>query len=141
LHAIAQEREEDVAHTLEVHSEVLKQEENMKKYILDAFRQRKMEEQMKNSRPKKMSKETLDRLYKAPPPKEKDLQSTKNKNSPPYDRAFVQRLIDLHRDSRPTEKRYQDSETVFKFWQGLSNKVTKTNKNLPTHRLIIIARA
>jgi len=122
LHAIAQEREEDVAHTLEVHSEVLKQEENMKKYILDAFRQRKMEEQMKNSRPKKMSKETLDRLYKAPPPKEKDLQSTKNKNSPPYDRAFVQRLIDLHRDSRPTEKRYQDSETVFKFWQGLSNK-------------------
>jgi len=117
LQAIAKEREEDVAHTLEIHSEILKQEENMKKYILDAFRARKAEEQMKNQKPKKMSKETLDRLYKAPPPKERE-----EKGSQEYDRPFVKRLVELHRDSRPTEKRYQDSETLFKFWQGLSNK-------------------
>ena len=107
-----------MVHTLEVHAEILKQEENMKKFILDAFRQRKAEEQMKNSKPKKMSKETLDRLYKAPPPKERE-----EKGSLEYDRAFVKRLVDLHRDSRPTEKRYQDAELLFKFWQGLSNKV------------------
>lgn len=135
LQAISREREEDVAYTLDVHSEVLKQEENMKKFILDAYRQRKMEEDLKKAqKPKKMSKETLDRLYKPPTPKgDRPLtafptQTPKNGTmqnpfKSKYDREFMQKLLELHAQARPTERRYLDQDRLFSFWQGLSNKV------------------
>jgi len=108
----------------------------MKKYILDAYRQKKMEEKLKQSqKPKKMSEEVLNRLYKAPPPKEKSENETESANTKAnerkkYDKEFVKRLLELHANERPTERRYADQDRLFSFWQGLTNKYEhKLNKN------------
>ena len=100
----------------------------MKKYILDAYRQKKMEESIKQAqKPKKMSEEVLNRLYKAPPPKEKpedegrpSTQKTDERKT--YDKIFMKKLSDMYADSRPTERRNVDQDRLFSFWQGLSNK-------------------
>lgn len=128
LQNIAKEREVDVEYTLQIQSEILQQEENMKKYILDAYRQKKMEESIKQAqKPKKMSEEVLNRLYKAPPPKEKpedegrpSTQKTDERKT--YDKIFMKKLSDMYADSRPTERRNVDQDRLFSFWQGLSNK-------------------
>lgn len=124
LQKIAQEREEDVAYTLEVHSQILGQEENMKKFILDAYRQRKMEEHLeKTKKPKKMSKETLDRLYKPPTPKKEAPNAQQAQAHAKYDKVFVEKLVRLYGEARPMEKPHVTSERLFAFWQGMSNKV------------------
>lgn len=141
MQQISKEREEDVAYTLEVHAAILKQEENVKKYILDAYRQKKIEEEAKkNAKPKKISKETMDRLYKTPEPSQKvqkqerpltATQTSMKPNSmhntmrPKYDKEFMQKLVEMHAEGRPTEKRHLDQDKLFNFWQGMPNKVER----------------
>jgi len=136
LQAIAKEREEDVAYTLEIHAELLKQEENMKKFILEEYRKRKMEEELKNTqKPKKISKETLERLYNPHGTKSKEVErpqsaqplksaaSTQQFSNKGYDDGFVKKLIDYHAKVRPQDQKLITAESLFNFWKDLNNKV------------------
>jgi len=98
----------------------------MKKFIVEEFRKRKVEEAMKfANKPKAMSKETLNRLY---PGKKEDPNSTtksEKDEEPPkkiYNEEFIKKLIEYYGKIRPTDKTTITSKSLLDYWGGLTNK-------------------
>ena len=107
----------------------------MKRLMMESYRQRKSEDMKKSQKPKKMSKETLDRLYPGPKPREEmerpkssqiprsqTMQTNQSEEDSDWD--FARRLVELHAEARPTERRHVDEDRLFIFWQGMPNKVS-----------------
>jgi hypothetical protein len=101
----------------------------MKKFIVEEFRKRKMEDAMKKAnKPKGMSKETLERLY---PGKKEDPNSTMKSNKSVtedapkkhFNEEFVKKLLEYHRKIRPNENRVVTAQVLMEYWGGLTNKV------------------
>lgn len=106
---------------------------------MESYRRNQIEENMRRrtEKPKKMSKETLDRLYPGPKPRDdmmerpkssqlprsQTMQSSQMSQSEDSDWNFARRLAELHAQARPTERRHVDQDRLFAFWQGMPNKV------------------
>ena len=95
-----------------------------------------MEEELKkNQKPKKVSKETMERLYKAPVPnperaflaqsntRQKTMQTMQTTLRGDYDEDFMKRLTDEHYKATPLERPYLTQDVLFSYWQGMTGKV------------------
>ena len=117
IRALTKFNQEDVIYTIKKHTALLTQDETMKKFFVEKIKKAQNEEEAKKkSKPKGISKETMERLYKPPEtpkskkPEEEEKQEDKEK------REFVERILTHYQKLYPQARNYRTADVIKPFW-------------------------
>ena len=143
-HYLANQRADSVLYTLTEHASVLNEDENIKKYIMQQYREAKSRDNEANQKKRKFTQDTQDRLYKAP---ETSLRKEKQKESETNDsnirqikesNEFVHKLTECYKAQHGTsDKGYTSPAQLLDFWNRMPNRV----RRLVEHVLRMVLRA